>query len=487
MRRTALVVGLILAWTSQAAADEVHYENFRYGQRAMGAGGAMVAFPGEPEASWYNPAALALMEGTLMSGALQFFGTERHTLRGGLRADTVATTDLESSDVLLLPSSSVIAKAFGDDQQHVVAFSTFLASERDETFSDTITTLLRDGDDWLEQRLVYTQQHTDRIVYLGPSWGWRPNNRLALGVSVFYARREQRELAFSSFTEQRSRRSTGELIRTTFDDTSSATEIDDGALLARLGMLTHLTERLTLGATVTTQSVPLHGEGRFDYIFTDSGDPADTSGLNPNNPEPFREVITESGLAARTTYPWNFALGLAYEVPSRWTVATQVSLYLPSTYDRLDLSPRAEQVIASNLVNRIERQTVVNGALGAEWFITPTLPLRVGVFTNRSAAPDIPAWPTELMLPQVHLYGATTSLGFIGEDRSINVGAEVQWGSGYDVALRDVRQIWEPSFIRVEREQFRAVLFLAGAFDFAGKLAGDLVEDDEPASDTPSP
>ncbi|MEL6180359.1 MAG: hypothetical protein AAFS10_15480 [Myxococcota bacterium] len=487
MTRTALLLSLALLLASSAVrADEVHYENFRYGQRAMGAGGAMVAFPGEPEASWYNPAALALIQGTRLSGSLQFFGSERHTLTDGLRSQTTGNTDLTSSDVLLLPSSSVLSYAFGADDQHVIALSSFLVSERDETFSDTIETRLIDGNQWLDQSLTFTRQDIDRIVYIGPSWAWRSTPTFTLGLSVFYARREQNAQALTSFTEQRRQQDSGALLSTTFDDTLASTTIDDGALLARLGVLV-VQGRLSFGATATTQSIALHGSGRLAYTFTDSGDPADTSGLNPNNPDPFRELVNVSDVDAQTIYPWNFAAGLAYRVPSRWAVASQVSVYLPSQYDRLELNASQQELIANSLVNRVERQWVVNGALGAEWYATARVPLRFGAFTNRSAAPDIPSNPTMLMLPKVDLYGVTTSVGFIGDKRAINIGAEVQWGRGHDVVLNDVRQIWRPAFVRVDREQFRAVLFLSGAIDFAAKTAQDLVEERPSPQPSPNP
>ena len=61
-------------------ADEFHYENFRFGQRALGMGGAVTAYLGEPESGFYNPAGLAFVEGTRFSGAMNFYGLDEHKL-----------------------------------------------------------------------------------------------------------------------------------------------------------------------------------------------------------------------------------------------------------------------------------------------------------------------------------------------------------------------------------------------------------------------
>lgn len=50
----AVAVALPLVVTSlagAASADELHFETFRFGQRAHGMGGAVMALPGEPEAT----------------------------------------------------------------------------------------------------------------------------------------------------------------------------------------------------------------------------------------------------------------------------------------------------------------------------------------------------------------------------------------------------------------------------------------------------
>ena len=67
-----------------ARADDVHYEDFRFGQRAMGMAGAVVGFLTEPEASYYNPGGLGFSGEATFSGSLHFFGVDKRIIRDGM-------------------------------------------------------------------------------------------------------------------------------------------------------------------------------------------------------------------------------------------------------------------------------------------------------------------------------------------------------------------------------------------------------------------
>ena len=89
MRSMAKGLGLVtwgilaLSIQADAQADVYHYENLRHGQTAMGRGGAVTALSGEPETSFYNPAGLAEVKGTVLAGSIQFFGKDTRTLKQG--------------------------------------------------------------------------------------------------------------------------------------------------------------------------------------------------------------------------------------------------------------------------------------------------------------------------------------------------------------------------------------------------------------------
>ncbi len=473
MRRTFLsLAALTLLITAPAAADELHFETFRYGQRALGMGGAVVALPGEPEASWYNPAGLAMLEGAIFSGALQFYGLDQRNLRRSFRAGGWFAPQDEASDAFVaLPSSSVITKAFGDEDQHVFAFSTFLVDHTVEGFASSITTPL-DVAPFQQIQYASTRSLDDNIIFIGGSWAWRARPDLSVGASLLYARRDERR------SQQRT-----EVLSTASSDlflvATNASTLSDGALLARLGAIWRPQAALSLGLACTTPSVRLHGEGRVSFGITSSGDPED-----PELP-PILLNEVQDGVETTTAYPVNCRTGVAWQPRPNLLLAADLSLALPNSYERLrlDAATRRDFNVDAQLLIPQRSQLTPNAALGLEYRPSPRWPLRAGLFTNRSAAPDIPDRPTALYAPQVHLYGATLSGGFVGDDRSINLGAEVQWGQGHDVVVQDIGDLLgDPTFLRVDREQLRVLFFVSGAFDFAKKSATDLlgIEEETP-------
>lgn len=476
--RLALALALtsaLAAITAPAAADELHYETFRFGQRAHGMGGAVVALPGEPEATIYNPAGLSLLGAGQFSGALQFYGIDRRTLRRSFRAgDWFEPLDEKSDAFLALPSSSVIAKPVGDDGAHVFAFSTFLVDRTVEAFSGAHAQPLEEAG-FEEIRYTSSRSLDDQIVYIGGSWSWRLNPDLSLGLSVFYARRDERRSqqkseVLTSIDEQDQQTNR-------FLTVTNSASINDGALLARLGAYWKPAKSVALGLACSTQSIRLHGKAELGFGITYSGE--------PDQPQEFPPVLfneVEKDIEAETVYPWNCRAGVAWQASPWLLLSTDVSVYLPNQYTRLNIDPDTRDIfnIDSQVVNEFESELLVNGAVGMELRPTPRWPIRAGFFTNRSGAPDIAASPRAYALPQVHLYGATVSTGYVGDSRSINLGAEVQWGQGDEVIVRELGDlISEPTFLRVDREQFRFLFFVSGAFEFAKATAMDLIKDED--------
>jgi hypothetical protein len=82
-----------------------------------------------------------------------------------------------------------------------------------------------------------------------------------------------------------------------------------------------------------------------------------------------------------------------------------------------------------NLAEGVDYGTVVNGALGLEYYLTPSVPVRVGFFTDFSAAP-IPTATGEVGTEDhVDLYGATLSLSLVTEHTSTSLGVVGSYGS----------------------------------------------------------
>ena len=489
MRTILRILATLTLLTASVRADETHANNFRYGQRALGMGGALTAVVGAAEATWYNPAGLAFLSGSVFSGSLQFYGFDERMVSDALRSPGDPSGDAMSTAFLPMPSSSVLSKQLVKPNARgvgsmVIALSTFVASARDENFHSALSAdQSLYGEPGTMTRST-SKRTSDRMLYSGPTWAWRPSETFALGGSLFYVRRDQSTNHSGGYvTRQVGTGGHDEVNVSEFLDTTSATKVDDGALQAKLGVLWSPAESWTVGLAASTASVRLHGDGSIVYGLT-------FSGIRDHDRDdrryPAKLNTDRKDIEATTEYPWRFGLGVAYTRPGSFTVAVDGDVQLPVTYERLVLDADAADLVKNHFVNRIDRQLVFNGAIGLEAWLSEDVVFRTGLFTNHSAAPPVPAKPTKPVLVDVDLYGASVSLGFRGGDRAVNVGVEVQMGAGDDAVLDDITSLWKPKFSRTRREHQRVLFFLSGAMDFAKKTARDIVEEEDGAK-SPSP
>ncbi len=475
----AVAMGISLALAlfltpHSAHANGYHYDNFRFGQTALGLGGAVVAIPGLPEAAWYNPGGLAFQESSSISGSVHFFGIDRRTLVGGLRAKWHEPKDVTSEDILALPSSSVLSFSMGKGK-HTFAFSTFVVVNSTETFSGAFQDTFFENGFNHEVTLSGTSSNADNIVYRGPSYALRINEEWGVGLSVFYISRTQTTTATSGFLDQRTNPNDASDQASIFEDISTFTRIDDGALAARIGA-TYKHKRLGLGASLTSPSIHLFGEGDIRYSFATSGLP------RPNSDEhdpPLKDVTTDT-TKAYTSYHMSLSLGASYAAPSRYTLALDARIYAPVSFDRLDLSDADEAAVSPGFNNNVDAEWVVNFAAGAEYIVAKRYPIRVGVYSNRSAAPALNAPPRQLEPAHVDLYGLDFSVGYIGEKAGINLGVEAEYGKGEHIVLREISDLWQPAWQQVPREQYRVIFYIAGALNFLKETGKEVfgVEED---------
>ncbi len=465
-----LLVLLVLLTPTNARADESRHESFRFGQRAMGMGGAIVAYPGEPEASYYNPAALAVQNhGTIFSGGVQLWGFEWLTLRDGFRPNALYSSpeDIDVSLSLTLPSSSVLSRSF-QNGRHVIAFSNYLTRDDSEQFDAALNTAISGGN-YTESAHI---QRSDSVRWYGGSYAWRfkqdkkdkqKNAASSMGISVFYVSRTFK----STLHHLRLTANTADT-QHTFDTADSTVEIDDGSLVFRLGVFRRLTPTWTTGFSCSSPSLRLHGTGSISETRIRSA------------PSPRLDTEGLSDLRATSIFPGTCRAGVSWLARSDIRITSDVSVYAPTRYQRLAWQRPADafSTVDAHFQNHVEAGWLGNVAVGVEWMITPSWPLRAGLFTNMSAASDIPENPTRYYPSKVHLWGSTISAGYVGNERSLNFGADFQWGLGSDVVPRSLDTLLgDPSFARIDREQYRLILFVSGAVEFAKQTTEEIIDD----------
>ncbi|MEO1268514.1 MAG: outer membrane protein transport protein [Myxococcota bacterium] len=462
---------------SAAQADETHYENFRFGQTAIGYGGAVVGFMTEPEASFYNPGGLAFLERSRFSGSMNFLGRDRRMITRWISGEGVGleSEDGVSESFLALPNSSAVVKTFLGGR-HALGFSTFLVGNTQESFEARATFDLGVG----TEQLDFVERLTDRTVFTGPSYALRLSEEWGVGLSVFYARR-----TLSRFDQWTTRlREEDDPTGVAYQENQERVDTQDGALIMKVGGLWRVTPRWSLGASVSTPSIRLHGRGRYYFRTVDTGveeilAELDGETVEEDSLDTFNEV--EKKVRARTQYPWMLALGASYGVEGSWRLSTGLNVWMPLTYTRLQVQETelAEGSTFVSFVPRIERNLTVNGSLGGEVLLGERWPLRAGVFTNLASSPKLEQ--ERYRVPQqdhVNLYGASISIGYIDDAATINLGVETQFGSGHETTLDASFTSDTEIFLRRERQHARVLFLVSGALRFAGVQAKQIIEND---------
>jgi len=185
---------------------------------------------------------------------------------------------------------------------------------------------------------------------------------------------------------------------------------------------------------------------------------------------PNQVSIRRTDANSRTYIPAMARLGAAWIKP-RWTVSAQITGHLGTSYDRFSVPADIAQRL--RLQDHIERKPVVDLNAGAEYTVNADYSVALGLFTSRSGAPEFQLNPDGTLGPEssrqsrVSLYGATATLGFLGQYSISRVGVSASYGTGQAAVPNDPTGIVDPTgFHAVGVKELFLYVFLASTFRY---------------------
>ncbi len=286
-----MFVGLLAALPSAAEAQDTHYWNVQYGNRARLLGGSSVGSASDLSAVYYNPGRLALVDRPelLLSGTV----FEQTTVR---LKQTNRSRELSASRFALSPSLFAGELRFGFLGRSRLAYS-FLTRQQSSFDLQGVLAGTAPANLGLPAGATVAdsvrQEHRLSEYWGGLTWASTIGERVGIGVSTFVASRNQRGFAQRSFAA-------------TFDDDEPGLVLQTSdykyghwRLVWKLGVGTRL-EGWDLGATVTLPGVPIGGNGRVavdDVRIGNIGQPATVISLG------------QEDLGARFKSPLSLAAG----------------------------------------------------------------------------------------------------------------------------------------------------------------------------------
>ncbi|HUB06326.1 MAG TPA: hypothetical protein VMB50_04975 [Myxococcales bacterium] len=397
-----------------ARADDSHYQNLLAGERGTGLGGAFTAIADDPSGNYYNPAGLVDTKGSIVSASFALYGVQTGAIAQAFSSGTSGFDGLVSNfgsvfqQVVTVPGMAGSVNGFGPKDsegryRHAFALSVMVLDDEATSFGQTSI-----GPSSLSD---LTQNETDESTWLAAGYAYRIDRHFSVGLS---ANAVYRSLRLQSRTIEGSG-VTGQTASTfTLDESLTALQVL--GIFAEAGVLWRPTARWSFGLALATPSLTVYGSGQSNQVAA-----ASASGLTD---------VPQTSLPADTELPVHGRVGAAVHVGPSTTLAADLSVWGPASYDLIGNAAQAISLQSPNLVTQVTRRPVVNADVGAEGSLGKRWALRGGLFTNFSSAPPLDSG-LEPQLEAVNTYGATFSATLpSSKETETTIGAVYSYGQG---------------------------------------------------------
>lgn len=384
-----LVFVLILVFASGAWADSYHYRNIIVGDRASGMGGAFTAIADDPSGIFYNPSGMVYSQGTNVSASANAYhntSKKYSNVLGGQGWERKASS--------LLPNFFGVVQKAGKGRlgfAYVVPDS--VREDQDQVFHNITEGAFTVSD------YTLNFNNEDNTNLFGMAYAREINKSLSWGFSLFYHHRRIQSI-FNEVKE--------------YTDGSSYWynryyESEEDGIKPVFGMMWTPAEKISFGASIS-KTILTGSRTMSQETLKDKGN------LNA--------VVNIVKSGSKREYPININVGGAYFASEAFLVTLDVNYF---TEERDDLD--------------IEKTWVANFALGTEYYFSPNLAMRFGLYSNMSAAPEIESGVTSVTEDDVDLFGGTLSFSHFGRGSSLTMGLAYSTGSGDAQVTNDNTEI----------------------------------------------
>jgi long-chain fatty acid transport protein len=383
-------------------ADDFHYVNMIVGDRASGLGGAYGAVSDDPSGCYYNPAGIAFAPEMSLSASVNVFGTSEKTYKDVLTTVSGHKSDWEQESSSLLPNYFGIVRKLGPGRlglSYAVPDST---DRRQKQYFKDIASSLPDNP--VETYLIYINDD-DREYLFGPSYALPLSDSLSIGATLYYYYRDAEIIRNQLLQFQQ-----GEHILINYYETR-----EDQGVRPILGLIWEPADTVAIGFSVS-QTYIMDNDTHTTDIFREtlSDDPVVIDGQEYDFDDTDTVYFQSRGLDDEEDYPWSGTLSSAWFVSPNLLFTGDVTFH------------DSEKDIES----------VVNFALGCEYYFTSRLAWRCGVYTDFANTDSLSKGALN-QDENIDIYGFNTSLTLFHKLSNITLGFSYGFGEGEAQMITD--------------------------------------------------
>jgi long-subunit fatty acid transport protein len=416
MIRINLLAAVMLALFSSAAisrADEFHYNNILVGDRASGMGGAYTAVSDDSGGMYFNPAGIAYSTGKNLSASVNAFSVSNRTYKG-----VIGGQDWTRSSSTLLPNFFGIIQPVGKLK---LGFSYAVPDSNQEDQDQSFKRAnfpITSTKDWGSTIHVINFNNINNTNLFGPSAAIQVSDSFSVGATLYVHKRNTETILNQTIQSDNKVIQVGANPDPLKDERgfiwqNGYLETDEWGLKPVLGVMWTPVDKLSIGVAVTKTFV-LKSEVLSQSTFT-TNDP-DVAATNiPIIHELIRSNDSLNISSEKRKYPTQISAGAAFFPSSSLLLSGDLSYYSAFEYT------------LANTPNK--RNAVVNGALGAEYYLNKNWAIRGGLFTDFANTPKVVEGGTN-QKEHIDLYGGSLTLSHFTKNTSISCGGSYKFGSG---------------------------------------------------------
>jgi long-chain fatty acid transport protein len=369
---------LFILSQGSAAADQYHYTNMLIGDRASGMAGAYAAVSDDTSGLYYNPAGAAYSTGRNLSASVNTYYnlTKKYD-------NVIGGNGWERKSSALLPNFFGVIQPVGKYKIGIsYAVPDSVQEDQDQVFGNfpssvagvTVTSY------------VVNFNNDDTTYNFGPSFAMEVTRDFAVGATL-YVHHRRNQLVLNQLVSL----DTGQT-----EWTNRYEQVVERGYRPILGLMWSPMEKVSIGLAVSRTLL----YGTSVQAQTTVKDTADVI------------TLTAEGVDAKKKYPLQVRGGIAYFPSGSLLIA------LDGVY-----SAKVNDPVFGDKVS------VLNGALGVEYYFNRKWAMRCGLYTDLANTPETQTGGVN-QPERVNVYGGSASVSNFTRNTSVTLGASVSTGSG---------------------------------------------------------